>query len=166
MTERKPPGVSWESWIEGQIREAMDRGDFDDLPGAGKPIPGLDEPYDELWWVKQKLRREKLSFLPPTLVLRKDAEDARSNAIHARSEAEARRIMADINDRIRDAIRRPSTGPPLNLMPFDVDVVVREWQAEQRARAERRAAAAAAQARVDDPPGRKSRWWSRRARRR
>jgi len=65
MTERKPPGVGFETWVERQLREAAERGAFDDLPGAGKPIPDLDKPHDELWWVKQKLRRENFSYLPP-----------------------------------------------------------------------------------------------------
>lgn len=46
MTDRKPSGASFESWIDRQIREARERGDFDNLPGAGKRIPGLDQPYD------------------------------------------------------------------------------------------------------------------------
>ena len=58
MTERKPPGVSWETWIDRQVREGMERGDFDDLPGHGRPLRDLDQPRDELWWVKDKLRRE------------------------------------------------------------------------------------------------------------
>src|SRR5215218_2217953 len=66
MTERKPPGVGFETWVERQLREAAERGAFDDLPGAGKPIPDLDKPHDELWWVKQKLRDEGLAWLPPT----------------------------------------------------------------------------------------------------
>jgi hypothetical protein len=49
MTARKPPGVGWESWIDKQIREAEERGEFEDLPGAGQPIPDLDKPFDELW---------------------------------------------------------------------------------------------------------------------
>ncbi|GII85212.1 DUF1992 domain-containing protein [Sphaerisporangium siamense] len=128
MTERKPPGVSFESWIDRQISEAMERGEFDDLPGAGKPIPDIDKPYDELWWVKQKLRREGASMLPPTLVLRKEAEDALAAAARARSEAEAREIVEAVNEKIRKAIRTGLSGPPLNLMPFDVDRVAREWR--------------------------------------
>ena len=45
---------------ENRIRAAMAEGQFDDLPGEGKPIPGIDEPYDENWWIKQWLRREKI----------------------------------------------------------------------------------------------------------
>lgn len=28
------------------------RGEFHDLPGAGRPIPGAGQPNDELWWVR------------------------------------------------------------------------------------------------------------------
>lgn len=44
---------------ENRIREAMEAGEFDDLPGLGKPIPDIDEPYDPQWWVKQWFRRER-----------------------------------------------------------------------------------------------------------
>jgi Domain of unknown function (DUF1992) len=72
MTEQKPPGMSWESWIEQQIREAREAGLFDNLPGAGKPLASLAEGYDPLWWVKQLVKREQISVLPPSLeVLRK-----------------------------------------------------------------------------------------------
>ncbi|MER7504680.1 DUF1992 domain-containing protein [Nonomuraea pusilla] len=133
MTERKPGGMPFESWVDRQIREAMERGEFDDLPGAGKPLPGLDRPHDELWWVRQKLESEGLSMpLPPTLALRRDAEEALAEARGARTEAEARRIVEEINDRIREAIRKGLSGPPLNLVPFDVERVVAEWRDRQR----------------------------------
>ncbi|MEV0354039.1 DUF1992 domain-containing protein [Nonomuraea sp. NPDC050680] len=132
MTERKPGGMSFESWIDRQIREATERGEFDNLPGSGKPIPDLDKPYDEMWWIKQKVRSEGLSMpLPPTLALRKDAQEARAEAVGARSETEARRIIEEINARIREAIRTGLQGPPLNLMPYDVERVVSEWRDRQ-----------------------------------
>ncbi|MGP4115214.1 J-domain-containing protein [Streptomyces sp. 4N509B] len=132
MTERKPPGVSFESWVDRQIREATERGAFDALPGAGKPLPATNEPYDENWWVKEKLRREGVSVLPSTLRLRKEAEDALAEAARAPSERVVRRIVAEINERIREALRRPQDGPPLGLTPFDVEQVVAEWR-ERRA---------------------------------
>lgn len=128
MTERKPPGVTFESWVDRQIREAAERGEFDDLPGAGRPLPSLNEPYDEFWWVRQKMRREHLSYLPATLVLRKQVEDALDAASRAGSEEEVRAIVADVNDRIRDASGRPLSGPPLGLAPVDVEQVVGEWR--------------------------------------
>jgi hypothetical protein len=121
--------VGFESWIDRQIREAQERGEFDDLPGAGKPLPDLDKPYDEMWWIKQKLRSEGLSMpLPPTLALRRDAEEALAEAAGARSEAEVRRIVEEINDRIREAIRTGLSGPPLNLVPYDVEKAVADWR--------------------------------------
>lgn len=65
MTERKPTGVSIETWVDRQIREAAERGEFENLPGYGKPLASLDAPYDELWWIKGKLHREGFSPLPP-----------------------------------------------------------------------------------------------------
>ena len=128
MTERKPAGVTFESWVERQIREATARGEFDDLPGTGKPIPDLDRPYDDLWWAKQKMAREQLSYLPPSLALRREAEDALEAVSAARSEQEVRRILAHLNERIREAVRLPPPGPPVNLRPFDVDDHVRAWR--------------------------------------
>ncbi|MCC6313708.1 MAG: DUF1992 domain-containing protein [Thermomicrobiales bacterium] len=130
MTERKPFDIPFETWVERQIREASERGDFDNLPGAGKPIPGLDRPHDEMWWIKEKMRRENLSYLPPTLMLRREATDALEAALAAPSEAQARRILDDINEVIRAVIRRPLSGPPLNLAPFRIERVL----AERRAR--------------------------------
>jgi hypothetical protein len=75
MTERKPPGTSTESWIEAQIRVALEKGAFDNLPGAGKPLPNLDQEYDPLWWVKQLVQREQLSMLPPSLELLRKVEN-------------------------------------------------------------------------------------------
>ncbi|MFE7750544.1 DUF1992 domain-containing protein [Streptomyces sp. NPDC057428] len=132
MTERKPAGVSFETWVDRQVREAEQRGDFADLPGLGKPIPGLERPYDAEWWIKAKMQREGLSVLPPSLALRKAAEDARHEALRARSEAEVRRILEEMNERIRAALARPPEGPPLNLKPFDVDATVEEWRARRQ----------------------------------
>jgi hypothetical protein len=128
VTDRKPPGVGFGTWVERQIREATERGAFDDLPGAGKPIADLDEPHDELWWVRRKLRQEQLSYLPPTLALRKAAEDALLEASRAGSEDQVRRIVADINARILEGNRKAASGPPLNLAPFDVERVLRTWR--------------------------------------
>jgi Domain of unknown function (DUF1992) len=128
VTERKPPGVSFQTWVERRIREATERGAFDNLPGAGKPIPDLDEPHDELWWVRRKLRQEQLSYLPPTLALRKAAEDAMEAAARAGSEEQVRRIVAEINARIVEGNRKAASGPPSNLAPFDADRVVQAWR--------------------------------------
>ncbi|MGW7361472.1 DnaJ family domain-containing protein [Streptomyces sp. NPDC054802] len=132
MTERKPPGVSFESWVDKQIREATERGDFQDLPGFGRPLPSSDgtsgDTHDEMWWIKGKMRREGLGFLPPTLALRKEAEEALERAARAPSESVVRRIVGEINEKIAAAVRRPPPGPPLGLTPYDVEAVVEDWR--------------------------------------
>jgi len=76
--EKKPPKVSWESWVERKIRESMERGEFDNLPGTGKPIPDLARPYDELWWLRKKLREERFSIEPLTITLRRELDETRA----------------------------------------------------------------------------------------
>ncbi|MGP3635493.1 J-domain-containing protein [Streptomyces sp. 24-1644] len=135
MTERKPPGVSFESWVDKQIREAEERGDVSQLPGFGKPLPGLERPYDETWWIKAKMQREGLSVLPPALALRKEAEDVVESVARARTEAEVRRVLTEVNEKINKALLMPPEGPPLNLKPFDVEAAVQEWrEARERKR--------------------------------
>lgn len=135
MPSRKPPGVRFETWIDRQIRQATERGEFDDLPGAGKPLRGLDRSYDEMWWIKDKLRREGLSYLPPGLALGKELHDVLAGASRARSEAEVREAVEAINEKIRDALRTPQLrGPAIDVVPVNVERVVREWHKCQHRR--------------------------------
>lgn len=131
MSKRKPAGMRFETWIDRQIRQAAERGEFDDLPGSGAPLTDLGKPHDEMWWVKRKLRDENLSYLPPSLALRKEAHDAVEGATRADTEAEVRERIEAINEKIRDAIRMGMRGPELNLAPFDVERFVREWRARR-----------------------------------
>lgn len=127
----------YESRIDRQIREAQERGEFDDLPGAGKPLPGRGEPYDEDWWLKQWVRREQLGGVAPTtLKLRKEAEELMETLATKSSETVVREIVADLNARIDRARRGLVDGPPVILKPFDVDAVVAAWR-ERRAGASR-----------------------------
>ncbi|MDD9378561.1 DUF1992 domain-containing protein [Streptomyces sp. ZAF1911] len=134
MTERKPPGVSFESFVDRQIRQAGERGDFEELPGFGKPLASLDAPYDEMWWIKGKLHREGFAVLPPALALRKEAEDAREALKSARTERQARALLTEINTKIRTALRRPPPGPPLNLEEFDVEAELTRWRESRGSR--------------------------------
>jgi hypothetical protein len=128
VTERKPPGLRFESWVERQIRAAQERGEFDDLPGAGKPLPGLTGLYDEMWWVKQVAERERVSVLPPMLALRKEAEDLLDSLEGVASEASVRDLVDDYNARVVEAIRRPQDGPLSAVARrLDIDEVLAEW---------------------------------------
>jgi hypothetical protein len=50
-----------ESWFERVIREATDAGEFDALPGSGRPIDDLDRPYDPAWWARAWVERETVA---------------------------------------------------------------------------------------------------------
>ena len=144
MTEQKPPNISWESWIERKIREGMERGDFDNLPGQGQPIADLARPYDELWWLRKKLRDEQLSIDPPTLVLRKEYQETLARITRARSEWEVRRLVTAINERIVYVNSHTTFGPPSDLVPLDVERVVADWQTREGATGEDGAAGGSA----------------------
>jgi hypothetical protein len=130
MSERKPPGVGWESWIDHQIRLGIERGEFDNLAGKGKPLAGIDDPHDDDWWIKRKLKREGVSVLPKTLAVRKELDETREQIAVADSEATVRKLVAAINERIVKVNRLATSGPPSTVMPLDVETVVRRWRAE------------------------------------
>ena len=126
--------VVFESWIERQIREAIERGEFDNLPGAGKPLEGLDDRRDDDWWIKRKLERENLPpVLPTSLSLRKEAKEIIETVADLRSEVQVREIVQDLNNRILDARRRGMDGPPIVIATLDIDAVVRQWRARRAA---------------------------------
>lgn len=122
----------YESAIDAQIRMAQERGEFDDLPGAGKPLPGAGEAYQEDWWLKQWIERENISgVLPPTLTLRKDVEDLAETLSRKSSETEVRRIVGELNARIVSSQRGLIDGPPVLLSMFDVEEVVSRWRSSR-----------------------------------
>lgn len=121
-------------WVDIQIEQAMRDGEFDNLPGAGKPIPGIDQPHDPDWWLKRLIERERLSVLPPALALR--TEDARLNDVLDRESTPdgVRRVVEDFNARVVDARRQLQGGPPVITALRDIDSEVVAWQ---RRRADR-----------------------------
>ncbi|WP_436738043.1 DUF1992 domain-containing protein [Streptomyces sp. BBFR102] len=147
MTERKPADVSYEDWVDHQIRQAERRGEFAELPGRGKPLPGNEIEYDALWWVKAKMKREGLGQEQAdashslVAVCRRDAEELPAVLARIEDEAEVRRRIAELNKRITDLHLMPPPGPPLGIPRFKVDEVVREWRQARKA-ARRRPGAA------------------------
>ncbi len=151
-------------WVDLQVQQAMARGEFDDLPGAGKPLQDLDGNHDPDWWVKRLIEREQLTGLaPPALSLRQ--EDARFDDRLDRETAErsVRRLVEDFNARIIEARRQLAGGPPVVTPTRDVDGEVEAWRARREARRAAQRAALAAQESPEPrarPTGR--RWWQRR----
>ena len=127
MTERKPPDKSWDTWIEELIRDAQAAGEFERLEGAGKPIPGITDPYDPDWWVKKLLQREKLSILPPALELLRKVEAGLGAIWTARDADEVRARVGALNAEIARVNARVAEGPATRLTPLDPDSIVAEW---------------------------------------
>ena len=147
----------YESAVEKAIREAQERGQFDNLPHSGKPLPGLDGPDDELWWVRSYVRREGLSgeeFLPESLLLRRQRERIDDTVAPLRTEQAVRDHVEDLNRQIRRA-RLASSGPPVILRLVVADDVVARWRA-------RRPSPSAAQPPPEQPPAARRRTWWRR----
>jgi DnaJ-like protein len=119
------------SVVDAQIRAAEERGAFDNLAGAGQPIPGLMEPDDPMWWIKGFVRREGVpagAMLPPSLAMRRELELLPETLARMRSEKAVRAHVEDLNHRIRRWIQIP-VGPQVPLRPVDVDQVVADWRA-------------------------------------
>jgi hypothetical protein len=133
-TARKPPGMRPADWVDRQIREAQERGAFDDLPGAGKPIPNLDRPFTAAQWAADWARRQGgdlTALLPPMLALRKERAALLADLAQVPSEAVLRELIADFNHRLLDQYRRPMDGPLMAVGVLEPDEVVAAWR-EQR----------------------------------
>src|SRR5262245_19775620 len=124
----KPKRLSWDLLAEERIKNAQAEGQFDNLPGFGQPIPGIDEPHDELWWGKDKLKREKPSSLPPALHLRLDVEKTLRHIASVKTESEVRQAVLALNERICNGSLGVAWGPPVDVVPLDLEQVVREWR--------------------------------------
>jgi len=128
-----------ETWIDRQIREATERGEFDNLPGAGKPIKGLDGRRDDDWWAKALIEREQLPMpLPPSLALRREVGGLEAVLAKERTEADARRVVEDLNNRILVDRRRLTSGPPIFVRTVDVDAALVQWRRAREEWEERR----------------------------
>lgn len=148
-------------WVELQLRQAQERGDFDHLPGFGKPLANLGSDHDPDWWLKQLIEREHVAgVLPPALQLRKDDAELDALVDRSSSETEVRRELEDFNERVRKALYQPLGGPPLITQQRDVDTEVERWRER---REERRAARRASEdePRPHKPERRRRRLWRR-----
>jgi hypothetical protein len=138
MTKRRPPGMSTQEWAEAQIKRAQNAGEFDDLPGAGKPLKLADQ-HDPDWWVKDFIRREDVeteALLPPAVLLRKEKQQVYEKVRGMRRESEVREYLAELNKRIRLSIR-DTTGPVVPTGPVNEDAVIAQWRMERPATAPR-----------------------------
>jgi hypothetical protein len=122
-------------WVDLQVQRAIERGEFDNLPGMGKPIPDLDATHDPDWWLKRFIEREHLTgVLPAALALR--VEDTTLNDVldAESSERRVRELLDDFNARIMSARRQLQGGPPVITPTRDVEAEVAAWRQRRQAR--------------------------------
>lgn len=122
-------------WVDLQVQGAIERGEFDNLPGMGKPIPDLDTTHDPDWWLKRFIEREQVTgVLPAALALR--VEDTKLNdALDAESsERRVRELLDDFNARIVSARRQLQGGPPVITPTRVVEAEVAAWRQRRQAR--------------------------------
>lgn len=148
-------------WVEQQLRIAFERGDFDDLPGAGKPLEGLGTEHDPDWWVKKLVEREQISVLPPALELRKEDAELAQRLDRITAESEVREELEGFNARVRRARMQLLGGPPVITPERDVDAEIEAWHERRTARIQARRAALETATR-DESAQRRRRWFGRR----
>ncbi len=127
---------TFETRIDRLIREAQDRGEFDNLPGAGKPLD-LSDADDPEWWAKRKIKEEKLDpseLLPPTLQLRRERQGFPESLEDVRDEAAVRAVLEDFNNRVRRDLLAPGLGPMSQVLARTVDVedMIGRWRRLRR----------------------------------
>ncbi|OCI30241.1 DnaJ family domain-containing protein [Oerskovia enterophila] len=158
-------------WVDELVRQAMARGEFDDLPLAGKPIPGLGSHHDPDWWLKSLVEREQITGVLPPAQLRADDARLRDQLDRQFSEDSVREVVEEFNARVVDARRQLLGGPPVVTPLRDVEEEVALWR-ERRApggapgpTASRTAADRSPRASRTQGATGTRRWWRRRARR-
>ncbi|MGI6879696.1 DUF1992 domain-containing protein [Microbacterium sp. gxy059] len=137
--------------VEQAIQTAIRRGDFDDLPGAGKPLPDLDKPLDPDWWIRRKIETENLTGLaPPAIQLRTEHREMERTLDELPREEDVRAHLDDFNRRVRRARMQLEGGPPVVTPTRAVEAEVAAWRERRAARPEAEQASAP-----------RRRWWRR-----
>ncbi|HEV6955735.1 MAG TPA: DUF1992 domain-containing protein [Promicromonospora sp.] len=127
-------------YVDVVVDQAMRRGEFDNLPLQGKPIPGLTGTHDPDWWIKGLVERENITGVLPSAQLRKESAELENRLDLELSEERVREIVADFNARVVDARRQLQGGPPVVTPTRDVDDEVSRWRERREARRTARAA--------------------------
>jgi hypothetical protein len=119
-------------WVDLQIQQAMARGEFDNLPGAGKPLKDLGDP-DPDWWLKSLIEREQIpGVLPEALQLRKDDGTLDALLDQEATEKGVRDRLESFNRRIVNARRQLQGGLPVISPLRDVQAEVLAWRERHR----------------------------------
>jgi Domain of unknown function (DUF1992) len=134
MTERKPPGMSFQTWVDSQITRAQERGAFADLAGAGRPLPRRARDQSSYDWALEWARRENggvEGMLPPGLALRKERDELHGVVARLRSEVAVRELVDAFNARVEAHWRRPADRADAVPGMADLDALLAHWRANR-----------------------------------
>ena len=153
---RGPPMDRDVAKVDGAIEHAIARGDFDDLPGAGKPL-NLPATHDPDWWIKQRLAEDDVdhdALLPVVVLLRREYEQRDATLVELPEEHLVREFAADFTERDHEDRR---ANPLSRMMAPEMD----PDDAVARGRELRAATADAEPVRAEpvEEPRRRRRWW-------
>lgn len=146
--------------VQGEVEDAIARGDFDDLPGAGKPLH-LPSTHDPDWWIKQRLDEEDVdrdALLPVVVLLRREYEQRDDTLRELPDEQAVRAYADDFTARVRED-RAASPMARMLAPEMPADVAVQRWRALRPDLQEPREVEPAPAA---EPARRRRRWWWRR----
>ena len=127
------PGMArWRDIADQRIREAQERGEFDDLPGAGQPLD-LSDANDPDWWAKRRIREEGgdlSAFAPASVILRRERERVRESVPGLRSEEAVRDAVEAFNRLVLEDRMRPALPgmPPIVVRLLDVEEALAAWR--------------------------------------
>ena len=92
--------MSIEKLVEKMIREAMEKGEFDNLAGSGKPLDLSDyfaTPEDVR--IGHKLLKDA-NIIPEELELRREVETLKEELARCSTEEEKRQVRKKINEKL------------------------------------------------------------------
>ena len=112
-----------EPWIERVIREAQEAGKFNDVAGAGEPLPDIGQPYEPGWWARRWIARERQREASAELARAIERELPRVMA--GTVESKTRAGLESLNTRIKEHNECARDGNDLPLL--DVDGLLEEW---------------------------------------
>lgn len=144
--------------VESAIEQAVRRGDFDDLPGAGKPLD-LPDSHDPDWWINQRLADgtiDRRALLPVVVLLRKEYEQRAETLAALTTERAARDYAEDFTRRVHQD-RRENPFQKMLAPAWAADDAARQWRAARAAAPVEPAEPATPEEQSGSAPRR--RWW-------
>ena len=131
VTERKPPGVEWASWVDRQLDEGAPRRAARQPRGLGQADSGARR-TSRRRLVGEGEAAPRGGQLGPTHA--GDPRRARRCGRRGRgrrTEAELRSIIERVNERIRYVNSHTVSGPPTTVWTVDPEPIVERWRADR-----------------------------------